>query len=111
MNFLRDLKDDHVLLGRTYFPNVNMEEFNCEVKSSIEKEIREEFAEALIGIKKLPASSRFGVYLAYRYYLSLFRKICKTPAHQIMNSRIRIPNTQKISLMMSSYVQYKVANV
>jgi 15-cis-phytoene synthase len=111
VNFLRDLKDDYTVLGRTYFPNVDMEEFNCDVKRCIELEIKEEFAEALIGIKKLPASSRFGVYLAYRYYLSLFRKICKTPAHQIMNSRIRIPNTQKISLMMSSYVQYKVANV
>jgi phytoene/squalene synthetase len=88
-----------------------MERFNNEVKCSIEQEIREEFAEALIGIKRLPASSRFGVYLAYRYYLSLFRKIRKTPAHEILNARIRIPNMQKISLMMSSYVQYKVANV
>ncbi|AWH85664.1 phytoene synthase [Flavobacterium album] len=111
VNFLRDMKDDYSVLGRTYFPNVNMEAFNNEVKCSIEQEIREEFAEALIGIRKLPASSRFGVYLAYRYYLSLFRKIRKTPAHKILNSRIRIPNSQKISLMMSSYVQYKVAIV
>lgn len=111
VNFLRDLKDDYSVLGRTYFPNVDMNEFNNEVKCCIEKEIKQEFAEALIGIKKLPASSRFGVYLAYRYYLSLLKKICNTPAHQILNARIRIPNSQKLSLMMSSYVQYKVANV
>ncbi|PZR15109.1 MAG: phytoene synthase [Flavobacterium psychrophilum] len=111
VNFLRDLKDDYSILGRTYFPNVDMNEFNNEVKCCIEKEIKQEFAEALIGIKKLPASSRFGVYLAYRYYLSLLKKICNTPAHQILNARIRIPNSQKLSLMMSSYVQYKVANV
>jgi phytoene synthase len=111
VNFLRDLKDDYSILGRTYFPNVDMNEFNNEVKCSIEKDIKNEFAEALKGIKKLPASSRFGVYLAYRYYLSLLKKICKTPAHQILNARIRIPNSQKISLMMTSYVHYKVANV
>lgn len=111
VNFLRDLKDDYSVLGRTYFPNIDMNKFDNEVKCSIEKEIKDEFAEALIGIKKLPASSRFGVYLAYRYYLSLLKKICNTPAHQILNSRIRIANAQKISLMMSSYVQYKVANV
>lgn len=111
VNFLRDLKDDYSVLGRTYFPNLDMNEFNQEVKCSIEKEIKNEFAEALTGIKKLPASSRFGVYLAYRYYLSLLKKICNTPAHKILNARIRIANTQKISLMMSSYVQYKVANV
>lgn len=111
VNFLRDLGDDYSLLGRTYFPNVDLKQFNNEVKASIEQDIRNDFAQALLGIKQLPPSSRFGVYLAYRYYLSLFRKICKTPAHQILNARIRIPNTQKISLMMSSYVYYKVANV
>ena len=111
VNFLRDLKDDYAVLGRTYFPNLDMEEFNTAVKKSIEQEIDSEFEQALIGIKKLPPSSRFGVYLAYKYYLSLFRKIRKTPAHQILESRIRIPNAQKISLMMTSYLQYKIASV
>jgi len=111
VNFLRDIKEDYAVLGRTYFPNLNMQEFNHAVKSSIEKEIHDEFKQALIGIKKLPSSSRFGVYLAYKYYLSLFRKIRQTPAHQILESRIRIPNAQKISLMMTSYLQYKIASV
>jgi len=109
VNFLRDLKDDYQILGRTYFPNVEMSAFSNDIKSLIERDIEQEFREALIGIKKLPASSRFGVYLAYKYYLSLFRKIKKVPAQQILNERIRIPNGQKFSLMMSSYVQYKMA--
>jgi phytoene/squalene synthetase len=111
VNFLRDIRDDYTVLGRTYFPNLDMQEFTPAVKSSIEKEIHDEFKQALIGIKKLPPSSRFGVYLAYKYYLSLFRKIRQTPAHQILESRIRIPNAQKISLMMTSYLQYKMASV
>lgn len=109
VNFLRDLKDDFHILGRTYFPNVNMEDFNCSIKKQIETEIEIEFREALKGIKMLPSSSRFGVYLAYTYYVSLFRKIQRTPAKKIVNQRIRIHNGKKISLMMSSYFQFKMA--
>ncbi|RWW96730.1 phytoene/squalene synthase family protein [Flavobacterium cerinum] len=109
VNFLRDLKEDYDILGRTYFPNIDMKIFNNKIKCQIENEIEAEFKEALVGIKKLPSSSKFGVYLAYKYYLSLFKKIKNTPADKIMNQRVRIPNGQKLSLAMSSYVQYRMA--
>jgi len=109
VNFLRDLKDDYQILGRSYFPNIEMGVFDNSIKLSIENDIENEFNEALIGIKMLPVSSRFGVYLAYRYYVSLFRKIKNTSAQGILNERIRIPNGQKVSLMMRSYVAYKIA--
>lgn len=109
INFLRDIKEDFQVLGRTYFPNIKMNIFSNEIKRQIENEIESEFEYALQGIKRLPVSSRFGVYLAYRYYVSLFKKIKRIPAEKIMNSRIRIPNGQKISLAMSSYVKYKMA--
>lgn len=109
VNFLRDLKDDYQVLGRTYFPHINMGNFDSAIKQQIEVEIEAEFNEALIGIKKLPVSSRFGVYLAYKYYKSLFYKIKKIPAERIMQERIRIPNGKKMSLMVSSYIQYKTA--
>lgn len=109
VNFLRDLKDDYQVLGRTYFPNVDITDFDNSVKQHIENDIQQEFKEALEGIKNLPNSARFGVYLAYRYYISLFRKIKRTPAKKIINQRIRISNGRKFSLMMSSYVQYKMS--
>ncbi|PZU83535.1 MAG: phytoene synthase [Chryseobacterium sp.] len=109
VNFLRDMKDDYYVLGRTYFPNVDISAFDNEVKSNIEKEIELEFQKALEGIKKLPRSSRFGVYLAYRYYVSLFNKIKKISACKIINQRIRISNSKKISLMMGCYVEYKMS--
>ncbi len=107
VNFLRDLKDDYQILGRTYFPGIDMTMFNNRVKKEIEKDIELEFKEALIGIKKLPVSARFGVYLAYKYYASLFKKIKKTSAEKIVSERVRIPNSKKMTLMLSSYVQYK----
>lgn len=109
VNFLRDLKDDYQTLGRTYFPNIDLCVFNNCSKSQIEKEIETEFKEAFQGIKKLPPSSRFGVFLAYKYYLSLFKKIKATSAERIIKERIRIPNSKKLTLMLSSYLQYKIA--
>ncbi|THF49181.1 phytoene/squalene synthase family protein [Flavobacterium supellecticarium] len=109
INFLRDLKDDYQILGRTYFPDIDMKVFDDWVKSQIEMEIEQEFKEALVGIKMLPVSSRFGVYLAYKYYLSLFYKIKRKSSKEILNARVRIPNGQKIFVALKSYVRYKVA--
>lgn len=109
INFLRDLKDDYHILGRTYFPNLDMAVFDNVLKSQIENEIHNEFKEALLGIKKLPASAKFGVYLAYRYYLSLFAKIQKKSSKEILENRIRIPNTEKAYVAFKSYLRYKVA--
>lgn len=109
INFLRDLKDDYQILGRTYFPNVDMCVFDNSVKCQIEKEIEQEFKEALAGIKKLPNSSMFGVYLAYKYYMSLFQKIKRKSSTEIMHHRIRVSNPQKALVAFTSYVRYKTA--
>lgn len=108
INFLRDMKADYQILGRTYFPNVDMSRFTSCTKLKIETEIEQDFKEALIGIKKLPASSKGGVYLAYVYYNSLFRKIKNLPAQKILSERIRISNGEKFGLMFSSMFQYKM---
>lgn len=109
VNFLRDLKDDYQVLGRTYFPNINMNLFNNTIKGQIEKEIDGEFKEALIGIKKLPRSSMFGVYLAYKYYLSLLKQIKRSSSEKILENRIRIHNSQKAFVAFKSYLRYKTA--
>lgn len=109
LNFLRDLKEDYQNLGRTYFPEIEMKVFSNDVKAEIERGIELEFKEALIGIKLLPISSKFGVYLAYRYYLSLFNKIKEQNAQSILHQRIRIPNSLKFVVMLKSYVRYKTA--
>ncbi len=111
VNFLRDMKDDYHILGRTYFPNVNMTQFDGPVKKEIEDEIDQDFKVALEGIKMLPVSSKGGVYLAYVYYTSLFNKIKKLPARQILNERIRITNSKKVGLMVYSLVQNKMRMV
>mgnify|MGYP006122151095 len=108
VNFLRDLKDDFEILNRTYFPETDLNELNEESKIKIINEIEADFKEGLNGIKKLPIEAKFGVFMAYRYYSQLLKKLKKTPALEIKNTRIRVPNYKKIELLTRSYVKYQL---
>ena len=108
VNFLRDLKDDFEILNRTYFPNTDLNQLDEESKIKIIGEIEEDFKEGLNGIKKLPIEAKFGVFMAYRYYSQLLKKLKKTPALDIKNTRIRVPNYKKIELLTRSYVKYQL---
>lgn len=108
INFLRDLEADYVDMGRTYFPGLEMSEFNAENKSTIEEDIEKDFNTGFEGIKKLPQSAKFGVYLAYRYYYNLFKKIKKTPPAHVLTERIRIPNQRKFSILCYSYLKHRL---
>ena len=108
INFLRDLHADYQSLGRTYFPGVDLNNFNEEVKASIEADIDIDFKAGYEGIKKLPKGARFGVYIAYVYYYSLFKKIRKTHCDLILNERVRISNKRKYGLFLSSYLRHTI---
>lgn len=109
VNFLRDLKDDIEGLDRSYFPNVDLSALNNESKNQIINEIEQDFEVAFKeGILKLPVEAKFGVYVAYRYYKRLLKKLKKTPSSEIMETRIRISNPMKINLLARSFVKYKL---
>ena len=108
VNFLRDLKEDHENLSRTYFPNINLDSLDEISKEKIIQEIEINFAKAYQGILLLPHDARLGVYVAYRYYSRLLKKLERTPAAKIKNTRIRVPNMEKIGLLTESYVKYRL---
>ncbi len=95
VNFLRDVKADYEQLDRTYFPEVDFNNFTPTMKKQIEEDIAKDFEDAYHGIIQLPVKARFGVYVAYKYYLSLFGKIIRTNPANILDQRIRIPNFGK----------------
>ncbi|HET7818239.1 MAG TPA: squalene/phytoene synthase family protein [Bacteroidia bacterium] len=107
VNFLRDINADYKILGRTYFPGVDFEHFSDINKEQIEKDIENDFNEALVGIKKLPIGSRRGVYLAYYYYKKLHKKIKNTGHKDIATTRIRIPDMDKFGLMFKSLLRHQ----
>jgi len=105
VNFLRDVKSDYQQLERTYFPEVDFRNFTVECKKNIETEIMTDFTNAFEGITQLPLKARFGVYVAYKYYLSLFKKIKHTQAEKILERRIRIPAYSKALIVMRASVK------
>jgi phytoene/squalene synthetase len=108
VNFLRDLKDDNLVLNRNYFPGINLKSFDENAKNAIIAEIEEDFRIAYHGIVKLPMEAKFGVYTAFVYYKKLLKKLKNTPYHQIGNSRIRVSNYTKAGLLAQSFVTYKL---
>jgi phytoene/squalene synthetase len=108
VNFLRDLKADYHELNRIYFPGLNMSQFNEKAKRQIEQEIQSDLNIAYKGIKQLPMKARFGVYVAYRYYNSLFKKIKSMSPGHIMNSRVRISNPVKLLIICRAGLKHQL---
>jgi 15-cis-phytoene synthase len=108
INFLRDLGQDSNELGRSYFPQLQNQKLNLTTKEELINEIKADFKAAYEGIKQLPLNSRFGVYVAYTYYLKLLEKIAKAPVEKISQNRIRISNFKKMILASKAFFEYKM---
>ena len=102
INFLRDVKADHEDLNRTYFPNVNFKNFTQLDKDNIEKDIAVDFENAYKGILMLPVKAKFGVYLAYKYYITLFDKVKKAAPQVLLEQRVRVTNSHKAVILIKA---------
>jgi 15-cis-phytoene synthase len=105
VNFLRDIRADFNGLSRVYFPACDFNDFKEHDKRVIEDDIKADFNDAYEGILKLPLKARFGVYVAYKYYLSLFKKIKKMKPARVLEERVRIPNYYKAMIIFRAGVK------
>jgi 15-cis-phytoene synthase len=105
VNFLRDVRADYLSLSRIYFPNCDFHNFTESDKQQIEEDIELDFRNAYKGILQLPIKARFGVYVAYKYYYTLFRKIKSTQPQHILQTRIRIPNYHKAYIILQASIK------
>lgn len=108
VNFLRDIRQDHDELSRTYFPQLDIANITENDLQNIYTDIEADFDHALSGIRQLDNNSKFGVYLAYRYYRKLFNKIKRSPKEHILQQRIRIPDPIKYSILLRSYIRHRM---
>jgi 15-cis-phytoene synthase len=108
VNFLRDIKSDLEERGRTYFPEIDFTNFSEDDKQRIEADIKKDFDAGFEGSKQLPKGMRLGVYIAYIYYFQLFKKITRIPASTVLQKRIRISDTRKLSLYCKALVLQKL---
>ncbi|HVF80956.1 MAG TPA: phytoene/squalene synthase family protein [Flavisolibacter sp.] len=105
VNFLRDIKADFIDLSRIYFPGCDFHNFTQRDKQQIQEDIEADFKEAYKGILHLPMKAKFGVYVAYKYYYSLFKKIKRVEPQNILQQRIRIPNYYKAYIIVRASVK------
>ncbi|HEV7334092.1 MAG TPA: phytoene/squalene synthase family protein [Flavisolibacter sp.] len=108
VNFLRDIKADFVDLSRLYFPGCDFHNFTEHDKHQIQEDIEADFKEAYKGILRLPIKAKFGVYVAYKYYYSLFKKIKQIEPRYILQTRIRIPNYHKAYIVIRAGVKNRL---
>jgi 15-cis-phytoene synthase len=107
VNFLRDMRADLKERGRVYFPEVDFDSFDHEAKGRIEKEIWDDFQGAFPGIKTLNKDARLGVYLAYRYYLELLKKIQAESPENLQETRFSVSNQKKLILLAKAFLRNK----
>lgn len=105
VNFLRDVASDYNDLSRIYFPGVDFSKFSTDKKREIENDIASDFEKGYQGILLLPWKAKFGVYVAFKYYLSLFRRIKQAHASRILRQRIRVPDFQKLMIVARAGVK------
>ena len=105
VNFLRDIHDDYNGKGRTYFKDIDFDNFTEETKKQLEAEIEKDFLESMEGIRLLKKQVRLGVYLAYSYYMHLLKEIKKARPEEILKKRYRITNTKKSYLLVNAYLK------
>jgi phytoene/squalene synthetase len=108
VNFLRDIKQDIESLGRSYFPNLHQKELTDELKKEIILDIEGDFEKAYEGLIQLPIESRLGVYIAYKYYSKLLKKLKHTKSEKILTDRIHISNPMKMVILAKGYVRHKL---
>lgn len=99
VNFLRDLRADVDDLGRSYFPELVVAALTDVQKLELVADIEGDLATAREMIPHLPATSRRAVFLAERLFSALNRRIARTPAAVLKNTRVRVPNGYKVVLV------------
>ena len=98
VNFLRDLAADYRELGRSYFPGIDVATFTESEKIRLLDDIDADLAASARVIPMLPASSRRAVALAQGLFAELSNRLRATPARELVNSRVRVPNPVKLRI-------------
>jgi phytoene synthase len=99
VNFLRDLSADFKKLGRSYFPNVNVANFDAATQLRLIEDIQADLDSSAKTLPLLPAGSRKAVAAAQMFFEALNERIRNTPAEVLIETRISVPNTQKLVIL------------
>lgn len=104
VNFLRDLAADHDLLGRTYVAAADVEHLTDAERDALLDEVDADLAAAARAIRQLPRSSRRAVSAAHGLFAELSRRLRRTPASEIVRTRVSVPTVVKAWVVLRAVV-------
>lgn len=104
INFLRDLATDRVHLGRNYFPGIEPLTMTTAQKNDIIDDIDRDLREAARVLPMLPVGSRRAVAAAQGLFARLTAQLRAAPASELLQTRVRVSNPQKILIAVSAAV-------
>ena len=96
INFLRDLADDSIRLGRSYLTAEGR--LTETEKTAWVRTIRDQLAHAEDTMTLLPRDARAAVRSAAALFTALIDRIAETPVAELYVKRIRVPNAVKARL-------------
>jgi phytoene/squalene synthetase len=99
VNFLRDLSADFKKLGRSYFPNVNVANFDASTQTRLIDDIEADLEVSAKTLPLLAPGSRRAVAAAQMFFAALNDRIRNTPAEVLIETRISVPNSQKLVIL------------
>ena len=102
INFLRDLSCDREILGRNYFPGIDPLNLTDAQKNVILDDIDADLGIADAVLPLLPAGCRRAVAAAQGLFTRLSQRLRSTPANQLLRSRVRVPDGEKIMIALTS---------
>lgn len=98
VNFLRDLHADFEVLGRSYFPGVDVRTFDEATKERLVADVQADLDRAALTVPLLPVDARKAVGLAHALFQELNDRIAACPADRLVTTRVRVPNPVKAQL-------------
>ena len=107
VNFLRDLREDTVELGRIYFPGFDVATFDDAEKRRIEAEIEADLDAARPGIRGLPRDARLATYTAYALYRRLLHHIRRQSSRTLLKERVRVPAGEKLFVLAAATLRHR----
>ena len=107
VNFLRDLNADFKRLGRSYFPNVNVSNFDEATKDRLVADINQDLKVSALSLPLLPRSARAAVTAAQLLFAELNQAIGNTEAKKLIETRISVGNAKKLWLLAKSFLGAK----
>ena len=104
VNFLRDLAEDHRVLGRSYFPGLTPAGLTVQGRDAILDDIDADLVVAADAVPQLPPSSRRAVASAHALFAELSARLRVTPVEQIRVQRVSVPTGTKARLVARAAV-------